>query len=68
MDCSIPDSSAHEIFQARVLEWVAIAFSEYLSYITAIICPVKLLDPTHIVPRMHIFTGTHQKKQSQGGS
>ena len=27
MDCSPPGSSAHEIFQARVLEWVAIAFS-----------------------------------------
>ena len=27
MDCSPPDSSAHGIFQARVLEWVAIAFS-----------------------------------------
>ena len=27
MDCSPPVSSAHGIFQARVLEWVAIAFS-----------------------------------------
>ena len=27
MDCSLPGSSAHEIFQARVLEWIAIAFS-----------------------------------------
>ena len=27
MDCSLPGSSAHEIFQARVLEWDAIAFS-----------------------------------------
>ena len=27
MDCSLPDSSIHGIFQARVLEWVAIAFS-----------------------------------------
>ena len=27
MDCSLPDSSVHEIFQARVLEWGAIAFS-----------------------------------------
>ena len=27
MDCSLPGSSAHEIFQARVLEWVSIAFS-----------------------------------------
>ena len=28
MDCSLPGSSVHRIFQARVLEWVAIAFSE----------------------------------------
>ena len=27
MDCSLPGSSSHGIFQARVLEWVAIAFS-----------------------------------------
>ena len=27
MDCSLPGSSAHGIFEARVLEWVAIAFS-----------------------------------------
>ena len=28
MDSSLPGSSAHEIFQARVLDWGAIAFSE----------------------------------------
>ena len=27
MDCSLPDSSIHGISQARVLDWVAIAFS-----------------------------------------
>ena len=27
MDCSLPGSSIHGIFQARVLEWGAIAFS-----------------------------------------
>ena len=27
MDCSLPDSSVHGIFQARILEWVAISFS-----------------------------------------
>ena len=27
MDCTLPGSSAHGIFQARVLEWGAIAFS-----------------------------------------
>jgi len=35
MDCSPPGSSGHGIFQARVLEWGAIAFSamEYYSAI-----------------------------------
>ena len=27
MDCNLPGSSVHEIFQARVLEWCAIAIS-----------------------------------------
>ena len=30
MDCSLPASSAHGIFQARVLEWGAVAFSDKL--------------------------------------
>ena len=39
MDCSLPGSSTHGIFQARVLEWGAIAFSNkqkmaYLCYIS----------------------------------
>ena len=29
MDCRLPGSSVHGIFQARVLEWGAIAFSEW---------------------------------------
>ena len=32
MDCSLPGSSVHGIFQARVLEWGAIAFSEWILY------------------------------------
>ena len=32
MDCSLPGSSTHEIFQARVLEWGAIAFSDNAGY------------------------------------
>ena len=36
MDCSLPGSSIHGIFQARVLEWVAIAFSDYTIYITCL--------------------------------
>ena len=29
VDCSLPGSAVHGIFQARVLEWVAIAFSTF---------------------------------------
>ena len=32
MDCSLPGSSIHGISQARVLEWGAIAFSDYEQY------------------------------------
>ena len=40
MDCSLPGSSVHGIFQARVLEWVAIAFSRpflWVRYISELI-------------------------------
>ena len=36
MDCSSPGSSVHGIFQAKVLEWGAIAFSELA--ITIVVC------------------------------
>ena len=32
-DCSLPGSSVHGIFQARVLEWGAIAFSQSSTYL-----------------------------------
>ena len=32
MDCSLPSSSLHGSFQARVLEWGAIAFSDMYTY------------------------------------
>ena len=34
MDCSLPGSSVHGIFQAKVLEWGAIAFSEHVATVT----------------------------------
>ena len=33
MDCSLPGSSVHGIFQARVLEWVAFSFSRGYSQV-----------------------------------
>ena len=44
MDCSLPGSAVHGIFQARVLEWVAIAFSNMLSN-SSIINFTKCLNP-----------------------
>ena len=44
MDCSLPGSSVHGIFQARVLEWVAIAFSIFSANIY-----LKLPDPNNSV-------------------
>ena len=41
MDCNLPGSSVHGIFQARVLEWSAIAFSDTMSYIMVI--PILVL-------------------------
>ena len=33
MDCSLPGSSDHRIFQARVLEWVAIALASIYNHL-----------------------------------
>ena len=38
MDCSLPGSSIHGIFQARVLEWDAIAFSTHIVYVYIFRC------------------------------
>ena len=37
MHCSLPGSSVHGIFQARVLEWGAIAFSRGLTSVPQIL-------------------------------
>ena len=46
IDCSLPGSSIHGIFKARVLEWGAIAFSDYLAAAAKSLesCPT-LCDP-----------------------
>ena len=54
MDCSPSGSSAHVIFQARVLEWVAIAFSEPL---TLNVINSKMQIP--IPQQTHTHTHTH---------
>ena len=60
MDCSPPGSSAHEIFQARVLDSVAIAFSN-----RRVRVPYCLKSETnqHLLPpncaRVHVCMHTH---------
>ena len=44
MDCSLPGSSIHGVFQARVLEWGAIAFSVYIIKTTYYINVIYNLD------------------------
>ena len=36
INCSLPGSSIHGVFQARVLEWGAIAFSKYVALVPKI--------------------------------
>ena len=46
MDCSLPGSSVHGIFQTRVLEWVVIAFSKIISnYILSQYCYIQCVLP-----------------------
>ena len=42
MDCSLPGSFIHGIFQARVLEWGAIAFSAFFPYSSFLSLPWTL--------------------------
>ena len=44
MDCSLPGSSVHGIFQARVLEWVAIA---HLFQLCPTLCDPMDCSPSH---------------------
>ena len=44
-DCSLPGSSVHGSFQARVLEWGAIAFSESRSVMSNSLQPHGLYSP-----------------------
>ena len=45
MDCSLPGSSVHGIFQARVPEWGAIAFSDGKLGTREIVCLTVLTKP-----------------------
>ena len=53
MDYSLPDSSVHEIFQARLLEWGAIAFSKIDLYMYPTNC---IFTHTHIYYKELVHT------------
>ena len=72
MDYSLPGSSAHGIFQARVLKWGAIAFSDSLSAATAAAakslqsCPT-LCDPIDGSPPGSPVPGIYQTRVLEWG-
>ena len=65
MDCSLSVSSIHGIFQARVLEWVAVAFSttllKLLIFLLAILIPA--CDSSSLA--FHLMSSAH-KLSKQG--
>ena len=66
MDCSPPGSSVHGIFQARVLEWVAIAFS----HIYTTMCKIdsgKLLYSTGSSALWSVITQRGEMEVGLGG-
>ena len=67
MDCSLPGSSIHGIFQARVLEWGAIALSvSGFSSVTQL-CPT-LSDPMDCSPPGPSIHGIFQARILEWGA
>ena len=56
MDCSPPGSSVHGIFQARVLEWGAIAFSARQSLVPCLTCFPFFFNPFCFLGRSGLYT------------
>ena len=59
MDCSLPGSSVYGIFQAIVLEWIAISFSKESSQ------PRDRTRVSHIVDRRFTICDLSQKAEKQ---
>ena len=57
MDCSLPASSIHEIFQARILEWVAMSFSRVSSQ------PRDQTQVSHIAGSLFTVWATREAKK-----
>ena len=57
MDCSPPGSSVHGIFQARVLEWLAIAFSTMNDYQLSKVLNARFMTPYTLIQFLWWFGG-----------
>ena len=62
MDCSLSGSSIHGIFQARILEWVAISFSNAWKW------KVKVKSLSRVRPSATPWTAAYQAPPSIGFS
>ena len=74
MDCSLTGSSVHGIFQAGVLEWGAIAFSEIPSVLHLFVSPQRSLETMDLFTASVVFpspecyrVGTIQYEGFQAG-
>jgi len=57
MDCSLPGSSVHGIFRARVLEWGAIAFSHMYIYVCIYVTCFHLVSWLMCLPTLPTSQG-----------
>ena len=66
MECSLPGSSVHGISQARVLEWVAISFSNACMHAKSLQSCLTLCDPMDSSPPGSLSTGFSRQEYSSG--
>ena len=60
MDYSLPGYSAHEIFQARVLEWGAIAFCVILLFTQLVKLSIIVKDTLYYTSVMFLHLNLHE--------
>ena len=69
MDCSLPGSSIHGTFQARVLEWGAIAFSDCMDHDKLWKILKELEIPDHLTCLLrNLYAGQEARVRSEHGA